>query len=226
MHGIDQNCRNAFSADHLTMRANLQCVMGPKRLGDGAAKLRAGHMRGIIMNRHARDPAHEESGPTGRIGRKVEHEVGDDEGASRPLQEEMFVNLWHAIHRQDIEFAGPVGGWKRQRLCPDARGGGKTIRCEIRDSGKAPAPDPREPVAFMNVFNSIMDRKFTRWLHRLAMPSMLVWGEKDRTTPIQQADEWLRYVPGMQFHRVPKAGHLLLDEKPEVAEAIASFLNA
>ncbi|MFM2124569.1 MAG: hypothetical protein RL328_1020, partial [Acidobacteriota bacterium] len=84
----------------------------------------------------------------------------------------------------------------------------------------------KEPVSFARVLPSIMDRKFTKWLHRLTIPSMLVWGENDRTTPIQQADEWLRYVPGMQFHRVPKAGHLLLDEKPEVAEAIAKFLNA
>jgi pimeloyl-ACP methyl ester carboxylesterase len=88
------------------------------------------------------------------------------------------------------------------------------------------APDPREPAAFMNVFDSIMDRKFTRWLHRLTMPTMLVWGEKDRTTPIQQADEWLRYAPGMQFHRVPSAGHLILDEKPQVVEAIGKFLIA
>ncbi len=87
------------------------------------------------------------------------------------------------------------------------------------------APDPREPASFGRVLPSVMDRKFTRWLHRLTMPSMLVWGEKDRTTPIQQAEEWMRYAPGLQLHRVPNAGHLLLDEGPQAVEAIGKFVN-
>ena len=86
------------------------------------------------------------------------------------------------------------------------------------------APDPCEAQCFVRVLPSLMDRKFTRWLHRLTMPSMLVWGEKDRTTPIQQADEWLRYAPSLQFVRVPNGGHLVLDEQPQMVEAIGKFL--
>jgi pimeloyl-ACP methyl ester carboxylesterase len=54
---------------------------------------------------------------------------------------------------------------------------------------------------------------------------MLVWGEKDRTTPIQQSEEWLKRIPGLKLHRVPGAGHLVLDEKPEAVEAIGDFLS-
>jgi pimeloyl-ACP methyl ester carboxylesterase len=65
---------------------------------------------------------------------------------------------------------------------------------------------------------------FSRWLNRLTMPTMLVWGEKDRTTPIQQSQAWLRAVPGIQFRSVPNAGHLVLDESLEAVHAIGTFL--
>ena len=87
-----------------------------------------------------------------------------------------------------------------------------------------PASD-RETETFVRRLPSVMDRQFTRWLHRLTLPSMLVWGEKDRTTPIQQAQEWLKYAPGLQFPSGPGAGHLVLEERPEVVEAIGKFLG-
>lgn len=85
--------------------------------------------------------------------------------------------------------------------------------------------DPRDSTSFVRLLPSIMDTKFTRWLHRITIPSMLVWGDQDRTTPIQQSQEWLRRIPGLQFHRVPGSGHLVMDEKPEVVEAIGNFLR-
>jgi len=86
------------------------------------------------------------------------------------------------------------------------------------------APDPREGESFGRLLPDLLDRKFARWLHRLNQPSMLVWGEKDRITPLQQAEEWLRDAPGLQLHRIPNAGHLVLDEIPQAVEAIGNFL--
>ncbi|MEP7354236.1 MAG: alpha/beta hydrolase [Acidobacteriota bacterium] len=68
--------------------------------------------------------------------------------------------------------------------------------------------------------------EFSRWLHRLTMPTMLIWGENDRTLPIQQADRWVQAIPGIQFKRIPEAGHLVMDEKPEAVELIGQFLSA
>ncbi|MEP6960868.1 MAG: alpha/beta hydrolase [Acidobacteriota bacterium] len=72
----------------------------------------------------------------------------------------------------------------------------------------------------------VNDPKFIRYLHRITVPTMLVWGDKDRTTPIQQAEAWVKYVPGLRVLRVPDAGHMVLDETPEAAEAIGSFLQS
>ena len=86
-------------------------------------------------------------------------------------------------------------------------------------------PDPREGETFGRLIPSMMDTQFTRWLHRITIPTMVVWGEKDRTTPIQQAEAWRKFVPGLQLLRVPGAGHLVLDESPEAVEAVAKFLS-
>jgi pimeloyl-ACP methyl ester carboxylesterase len=84
----------------------------------------------------------------------------------------------------------------------------------------------REAASFGKVITDLMDRRFTRWLHRINVPSLLVWGDGDRTTPIQQAPEWRKLIPSIQFLPIPGAGHLALEEDPAVAEQIGSFLNS
>lgn len=78
---------------------------------------------------------------------------------------------------------------------------------------------------FFQLLPSIKEETFTRWLHRLTMPGLLIWGDKDRTTPIEQAARWREYAPGLEFVRVAGAGHLLLDERPEIVERIGAFLS-
>jgi pimeloyl-ACP methyl ester carboxylesterase len=52
-----------------------------------------------------------------------------------------------------------------------------------------------------------------RWLHRVKMPTLIVWGEKDRLIPIGQADAWAKLIPHARVLRVPGVGHLPQDEK-------------
>ena len=63
-----------------------------------------------------------------------------------------------------------------------------------------------------------------RWLHRVNVPTMIVWGDKDRIIPPGQAQAWAKLIPGSRVLMVPGAGHLVPDEKPESAEEIAKFL--
>ena len=67
--------------------------------------------------------------------------------------------------------------------------------------------------------------KLAFWLHRVKVPTMIVWGEKDRIVPVQHADVWSQFIPGAKVQRIPGAGHLVLDEKPQSVEAIAEFLG-
>ena len=64
-----------------------------------------------------------------------------------------------------------------------------------------------------------------RWLHRVNMPTLLVWGEQDRVLPLGQAAAWKKFLPHAELLRVPGAGHLPLDDKPEAAQSVADFMR-
>jgi len=69
------------------------------------------------------------------------------------------------------------------------------------------------------------DAKFPRYLHRLTMPTLLVWGEEDRLIPAQLADVWRRFIPKADIQIFKGAGHLVLDEKREAVDAVQRFLS-
>ena len=68
------------------------------------------------------------------------------------------------------------------------------------------------------------DRKLPRWLHRLTMPILLLWGEKDKLIPAQQGDTWAKLVPGAQLRVVKGSGHLIFNEQPDSVKEVADFL--
>jgi pimeloyl-ACP methyl ester carboxylesterase len=69
------------------------------------------------------------------------------------------------------------------------------------------------------------DRKLPRYLHRLTMPTLLVWGEDDRLLPVENAELWRQHIPKAKFESFKGAGHLVLDEKREAVEAVRQFLS-
>jgi pimeloyl-ACP methyl ester carboxylesterase len=85
---------------------------------------------------------------------------------------------------------------------------------------------PREHASFLHVATVPTDARLPRWLHRLTVPTLLMWGEKDRMLPVGQAEAWASLIPGVVVRRIAGAGHLVLDEKPEAVEAVADFLRS
>jgi pimeloyl-ACP methyl ester carboxylesterase len=69
------------------------------------------------------------------------------------------------------------------------------------------------------------DRKLPRYLHRLKMPTLLVWGEEDKLIPAEQAELWKTFIPNADIQIFKGAGHLVLDEKPEAVVAIERFFG-
>lgn len=68
------------------------------------------------------------------------------------------------------------------------------------------------------------DTKLPRYLHRLTMPTLLVWGEEDKLLPVQTAELWRRFIPKADIQIFKGAGHLVLDEKREAVDAVGKFL--
>ncbi|HVO16475.1 MAG TPA: alpha/beta hydrolase [Alphaproteobacteria bacterium] len=67
------------------------------------------------------------------------------------------------------------------------------------------------------------DPKLPRYLHRVTMPTLIVWGDEDKLIPVQQAELWRKFIPSADIKVFKGAGHLVLDEKPEAAQAVARF---
>ncbi|WP_338811339.1 alpha/beta fold hydrolase (plasmid) [Agrobacterium leguminum] len=71
---------------------------------------------------------------------------------------------------------------------------------------------------------SLVNPLLSTWLHRVQVPSLVVWGSDDRLIPAAQANIWSRLLPHCSTHMVPGGGHLILDESADARLAVKSFL--
>jgi pimeloyl-ACP methyl ester carboxylesterase len=72
----------------------------------------------------------------------------------------------------------------------------------------------------------IPDKGLQRRLHRLAAPTLLIWGDDDRANPVVYAETWQRRVKGAALRLFP-GGHMILHEAPEAAaRAVAEFAGS
>lgn len=70
------------------------------------------------------------------------------------------------------------------------------------------------------------DPKLPDRLHRVTVPTLILWGGHDRVLPIGHAHRWAELLPKAQVSVVENAGHLPLVERPAAALGIVrSFLE-
>lgn len=101
-------------------------------------------------------------------------------------------------------------------------------------AGKVPVPPTpeflaaryRESTATARLlWNRNYDPKLPRWLHRLTMPTLILWGERDALIPVEQAARWAERIPHAATRLLPGVGHLLFDESPEAVAAVGAFVE-
>ncbi len=69
------------------------------------------------------------------------------------------------------------------------------------------------------------DPHLHKWLHRVGVPTLLVWGGEDRVFPKDYALAYQRLIPGARTAIIPACGHLPQVEQPEVFVAtLETFL--
>jgi pimeloyl-ACP methyl ester carboxylesterase len=59
------------------------------------------------------------------------------------------------------------------------------------------------------------DPHLRKWLHRIDVPTLLLWGANDRMFPMEYAFAWQALIPGSQAVVIPECGHVPHLEKPE-----------
>jgi len=68
--------------------------------------------------------------------------------------------------------------------------------------------------------------RLERWLHRVNIPTHIIWGDGDRIIPPAYAEAFHRLIPGSTLTMIPNAGHLPHVERAvPVGEAIQAFLR-
>jgi pimeloyl-ACP methyl ester carboxylesterase len=65
--------------------------------------------------------------------------------------------------------------------------------------------------------------RLKRWLHRIDIPTYLIWGEQDGIVSTSYGEAWKAAVPGASLETMPRAGHYPHWEQPE---AFASRVRA
>jgi len=65
-----------------------------------------------------------------------------------------------------------------------------------------------------------------QWLGRIAVPTLMLWGESDRVVTPQYGRAYAGLIPGARFQLIEAAGHHPEEEQPErVVELVAAFLS-
>ncbi len=80
----------------------------------------------------------------------------------------------------------------------------------------------------VSVLKAIHQRKdyLDNHLHRLKAPTLLLWGDADRVSPLSVAESYWRLIPGARLEVIPHCGHLPALEKPqEFIQHVLRFLS-
>jgi len=71
------------------------------------------------------------------------------------------------------------------------------------------------------------DPHLGKWLHRIDVPTLVIWGDHDRAFPKEHALAFQQAIPGAKLVIIPKCGHVPQIEKPdEFVAALESFIGA
>lgn len=54
-----------------------------------------------------------------------------------------------------------------------------------------------------------------RHIGELNIPTLLIWGEEDKTVPVENSRKVLKLVPQVQLHIIEDTGHIPHYERPE-----------
>jgi pimeloyl-ACP methyl ester carboxylesterase len=129
-------------------------------------------------------------------------------------------------HRRILDSLWELG--KRLR----ARGNSKGIYVQAIVRALRPLEQPGARAAFLHTLRSVIDVHGQRVsaVDRLyllgSMPTMVVWGERDHTIPIEHGRAMHEAVPHSRFETLPRAAHFPHLEDPDgLARVLLDFLE-
>jgi pimeloyl-ACP methyl ester carboxylesterase len=135
--------------------------------------------------------------------------------------------LWVAAQPRVLDTLDRVG----ERL--DARGSGRGVYVRAVVRALRPLQVPGARAAFLHTLRSVIDIRGQRVsaqdrLYLLGpVPTLIVWGERDRTIPLEHGRAAHEAIPNSRFVTLPPAAHFPHLEDPEgLAAALGEFFEA
>jgi pimeloyl-ACP methyl ester carboxylesterase len=64
-------------------------------------------------------------------------------------------------------------------------------------------------------YPSFVNPDLAKWLHRVDVPTLLVWGENDGLVPPAFGEAYRRLIPNATLSVIPQAGHAPFEEQPD-----------
>jgi pimeloyl-ACP methyl ester carboxylesterase len=158
------------------------------------------------------------------------------------LAAEVAVACGHRLDK--LVLVDPVGIKISERETPDIldifnRSPDEVRRCSWHDPDRF-APDfnemsdealviyarNREALCLYAWHPYMYNPQLPRWLARINVPTLLLWGESDRVVTPDYGRAYNRLIPGSRFELIEAAGHYPEIEQPEAfVERVAAFLN-
>jgi pimeloyl-ACP methyl ester carboxylesterase len=88
----------------------------------------------------------------------------------------------------------------------------------------APMTDEQADIALNNRFATTKlgweprwyNPSLERWLHRITVPALVMWGKEDKLFPSAYAKRWGDGISGSRVEIVPDCGHVPAVEKPDI----------
>ena len=119
-----------------------------------------------------------------------------------------------------LVLASPLGLWRDDAPQADI----VTLPADDAANMAAQIESIQRRAAMAKFVWPIPDKGLRKRLHRIAAPTLILWGEADRTNPVVYGEEWQRRIKGAALKLLP-GGHMMLHESPEsAATTIAEFL--
>jgi pimeloyl-ACP methyl ester carboxylesterase len=101
---------------------------------------------------------------------------------------------------------------------------GKVDYGSLPDSELAGIARARESLALFGWKPYMHNPRLKRWLHRIDIPTQLIWGDADGIVSMAYGQAWQAEIPGATMTVIPRAGHYPHWEQPEAfAAAVAAF---
>lgn len=97
---------------------------------------------------------------------------------------------------------------------------------ELVDEVFAVVNDRGKGIKTVMLARSAIKHNMEKDLHKIAVPTCIIWGKQDNVTPPEVAIEMDRIIPNSELHWIDHCGHAAMMEKPqEFNELLLQFLE-